>query len=119
MGLAFGHFCPRTAASKCHSRNSASNSTAQLNIRSYVRQCAGGANGNVIRIVGNGASTTRLNNEVIELRQNSAANGSRSPKVSKPWLKDEGAVSKSDTGEHGLPIVDDSYRQNLFLTSAS
>jgi hypothetical protein len=35
------------------------------------------------------------------------------------WNKDEGAVSRSDTGEHGAPIVDDSYRQNLFLSSAN
>jgi hypothetical protein len=34
-------------------------------------------------------------------------------------LEDEGAVSKSDTGEHGPPIVDDSYRQDLFLNTAS
>ena len=44
------------------------------------------------------------------------ANAARSKQVGN---KDEGAVSKSATGEHRPPIVDDSSRQDLFLNTAS
>jgi len=41
----------------------------------------------IMRLVGKGIPRTWLNSDVIELRQNSAAKGSKSPSASTPWLR--------------------------------